>query len=56
MFLPANLTQYFFPLNLLANSFNYPVVQFVFTAIMYAWVFIGFIHLAKFIRSRKLSS
>jgi hypothetical protein len=55
MFLPANLTQYFFPLNLLANSFNYPVVQFVFTAMMYAWLFIGFIYLARFIRSRKIS-
>ncbi|HEV2193747.1 MAG TPA: hypothetical protein VGR54_09040 [Nitrosopumilaceae archaeon] len=56
MFLPANLVQYFFPLNLIENSFNYPVVQFAFTAMMYAWVFIGFIHLARLIRSRKISS
>jgi hypothetical protein len=55
MFLPANLIQYFFPLNLLANSLNYPIMQFVFTAMMYAWLFIGFIHLARFIRSRKIS-
>lgn len=56
MFLPANLTQYFFPLNLLENSFNYQIVQFVFTAMMYAWLFVGFIHLARLIKSRKISS
>jgi len=56
MFLPANLTMYFFPLNLTENSFNYPVIPFVFTAIMYAWVFIGFIYLARFIKSRKISN
>ena len=55
MFLPTSLIQYFFPLNLLANSLNY-LVQFVFTAMMYAWLFIGFIHLARFIRSRKIST
>ena len=55
MFLPASLIGYFFPLNLLANSLNY-LVQFVFTAMMYAWLFIGFIHLARFIRSRKIST
>ena len=55
MFLPANLIQYFFPLNIITNSLNYPIVQFVFTAMMYAWVFIGFIHLARLIRSRKIS-
>ena len=56
MFLPASLIQYFFPLNLLANFLHYQVVQFVFTAMMYAWLFIGFIHLARFIRSRKIST
>ena len=56
MFLPANLTQYFFPLNLIENSFNYQIVQFVFTAMMYAWLFVGFIHLARLIKSRKISS
>ena len=55
MFLPASLIEYFFPLNLLANSLNY-LVQFVFTAMMYAWLFIGFIHLARFIKSRKIST
>jgi len=55
VFLPASLIGYFFPLNLLANSLNY-LVQFVFTAMMYAWLFIGFIHLARFIRSRKIST
>ncbi|MBI1827995.1 MAG: hypothetical protein HY222_04395 [Thaumarchaeota archaeon] len=53
MFLPDNFTQYFFPLTLLENSFNYQIVQFVFTAMMYAWLFIGFIHLARLIKSRK---
>lgn len=56
MFLPSDLTWYFFPLNLIENSFNYPVVQFVFTAMMYAWLFIGFTHLARLIKSRKISS
>jgi len=56
MFLPVNSLQYFFPLNLIANYINYSIVQFVFNAMMYAWLFIGFIHLTKFIRSRKISS
>jgi len=56
MFLPSNLTQYFFPLNLLDNSLNYHIVPFVFTAMMYAWLFIGFICLARLIKSRKISS
>jgi len=54
-FLPTSLIQYFFPLNLVTNYSNYPAVQFVFTAMMYAWVFIGFVYLARFIKSRKLS-
>lgn len=54
-FLPTSLIQYFFPLNLVTNYSNYPVVQFVFTAMMYAWVFVGFVHLARFIKSRKIS-
>ena len=55
VFLPDGIAQYFFPLNVLANHLGYPIVQFVFTAMIYAWVFIGFIHLAGFIRSRKIS-
>ena len=55
-FLPDNLIQYLFPLDMIANSIDYPIVQFVFTAMMYAWVFIGFIHLARLIKSRKISS
>ena len=55
-FLPVDSIQYFFPLNLVTNYFNYPIVPFVFTAMMYAWVFIGFIHLARFIKSRKISN
>jgi hypothetical protein len=53
--IPANLIQYFFPLNFLTNSISYPVVPFVFTAMMYAWLFIGFIYLVRLIRSRKIS-
>lgn len=53
--LPDNLIQYFFPLNIVTGYVDYPIVQFVFTAMMYAWVFIGFIHLARLIRSRKIS-
>jgi hypothetical protein len=56
MFLPANSTQYFFPLNFLTIFSSYPIVQFVFTAMIYAWIFIGFIHLIRFIRSRKIST
>ena len=50
---PSNLVQNFFPLSLLANHLNYPILQFVFTATISAWAFIGMIHLAGFIRSRK---
>jgi hypothetical protein len=50
---PSNLIQNFFPLSLLTNHLNYPVLQFVFTATICAWVFIGIIHLTGFIRSRK---
>ena len=50
---PSNLVQNFFPLSFLANHLNYPVLQFVFTAMICAWVFIGMIHLTGFIRSRK---
>jgi len=55
-FLPDNLTQYFFPLDLITVSLDYQIVQFVFIAMMYAWVFIGLLHLARFIKSRKISS
>ena len=55
-FLPDSLTPYLFPLVMITNSIDYPIVQFVFTAMMYAWVFIGFIHLARLIKSRKISN
>ena len=55
VFLPDDVIQYFFPLNMITNYLGYQIVQFVFTAMMYAWAFIGFIHLARFIRSRKIS-
>lgn len=56
LILPPNLIQYFFPLSLLTNYSNYPILEFVFTSMIYAWVFIGFIHLTRFIRSRKIST
>jgi hypothetical protein len=56
LFISNSLVHYFFPLSLLTNYINYPIVSFVFTAMMYAWLFIGFIHLARFIRSRKIST
>ena len=56
MFFSSSFIQYFFPLHLFANYLNYQLVQFVFTAMIYAWIFIGFIHLARFIKSRKVSS
>lgn len=51
---PFDLAQKFFPLSLLTNHLNYPVLQFVFISLICAWVFIGLIHLTGFIRSRKI--
>jgi len=55
MFLPADMTQYFYPLNLVARYSDYSVIQFVFTSMMYAWLFIGFKYLIRFIRYRKIT-
>jgi len=55
MFLPENSIQYIFPLNFLTVLSGYPIVQFAFFAIIYAWVFIG-LHLVRFIKSRKIST
>lgn len=55
-FIPSSIVQYVFPLNLLANYLNYSqVVWFGFLILLMSWPFIGSIHLAKFIKSRKIS-
>ena len=56
-FIPINIIQYVFPLNLIANYLNYgQVVWFVFLILLISWPFIGSIYLAKFIKSRKISN
>ena len=56
-FIPNGMSQYAFPLNLIANYLNYgQVVWFAFLILSISWPFIGFIHLVKFIRSRKISN
>lgn len=56
-FIPNGLISYAFPLNLAANYVNYgPVVWFGFLVLLVSWPFIGSIHLAKFIMSRKVSN
>ena len=56
-FIPSSVISYAFPLNLVAATFvNYgPVVWFGFLVLLVSWPFIGAIHLAKFIVSRKIS-
>ena len=54
--IPSSVLQYAFPLNLLANYLNYgQAVWFGFLILLISWPFIGTIHLAKFIKSRKIS-
>jgi hypothetical protein len=56
-YLPSSIEQYLFPLNMLANSFNAnSLVWLVFIFMVAAWPFIGAVHLAKFIKSRKNAS
>lgn len=56
-FVSNNILQYVFPLNLAMNLINYgQVVWFVFLILLISWPFIGAIHLAKFISSRKISN
>jgi len=56
-FIPNDVLQYIFPLNWIANYFNYgEAVWFVFLILLTSWPFIGSIHLAKFIKSRKISN
>ena len=55
-FIPNNILQYVFPLNLFTNYINYgQAVWFTFLILLISWPFIGAIHLAKFIKSRKIS-
>ncbi|MDE1769595.1 MAG: hypothetical protein KGI28_03440 [Thaumarchaeota archaeon] len=54
--IPSSVMQYVFPLNLLANYLDYgQVVWFGFLLLLISWPFIGAIHIAKFIKSRKIS-
>ncbi len=54
-FIPDSVIQYVFPLNLAANYLNYGMtVWFGFLILLASWPFIGAIHLAKFIISRKI--
>jgi hypothetical protein len=54
--LPNTVIQYVFPLNLIENYLNYgQAIWFVFLILVISWPFIGAIHLAKFIKSRKIS-
>lgn len=53
-YLPSGAEQYLFPLNTLANSFNFgPLVWFVFILMLLAWPFIGLRYMVKFIMSHK---
>ncbi|MGI0065143.1 MAG: hypothetical protein ACREAT_00120 [Nitrosotalea sp.] len=55
-FVPDNVIPYVFPLNLVANYFNYGMVVWLgFLILLSSWPFIGLIHLVKFIISRKIS-
>ncbi len=55
-FVSNGVVQYVFPLNLVANYLNYGMVTwFGFLILLSSWPFIGAIHLAKFIISRKIS-
>jgi hypothetical protein len=55
-FIPNSITQYIFPINLVAIYFNYgPVIWIAFLILLMSWPFIGSIYLAKFIKSRKIS-
>lgn len=55
-FIPNDIIQYVFPLNLAVNYLQYgQVVWFAFLILSISWPFIGLIHLVKLIRSRKIS-
>jgi hypothetical protein len=53
-YIPNGLMQYVFPLNLAASYVNYGGATWLaFIVLISSWPFIGAIHLAKFIQSRK---
>jgi hypothetical protein len=55
-YVPDTMIQYAFPLNLAANYLNYGTVVWLgFLVLVASWPFIGAIHLAKFIKSRKIA-
>ncbi len=55
-YIPNDTIRYLFPLNTLANNFEMGMlVWWVFVFMALAWPFIGGVHLAKFIRSRKVN-
>ena len=55
-FVSDGVMSYIFPLNLVANYFNYGMVVWLgFLILLSSWPFIGSIHLVKFIMSRKIS-
>ena len=55
--IPNGMVSYVFPLNLAANYVNYgSIVWLGFLVLVISWPFIGVIHLAKFIISRKNSN
>ncbi len=54
-YIPPSLIQYLFPLNSVAERLGIaPVVWQIFLLMSIAWPFIGAVHLARFIRSRKI--
>lgn len=53
VFMPADVTQYLFPLKTAFGYYDPNLVWFVFIMILLAWPFIGLIHLVKFIQSKK---
>ena len=56
IFISNGVIQYVFPLNLVANYLNYGTIVWLgFFILLSSWPFIGAIHLAKFIISRKIS-
>lgn len=55
--IPGGITSYAFPLNVAVSYVNYgQIVWFGFLVLLMSWPFIGAIHLAKFIISRKNSN
>ena len=56
-FIPNSIPQYLFPITWIATYFNYGQgVWISFLILLTSWPFIGSIHLAKFIKSRKISN